>query len=98
MIKVSIDGTEKIDNEIDERWINQQVNRRKDEGIALCVRVSIFENGIDLILSSNSCKSGSANNTEFTIRQNRIIDLWKRNHLNTDVFSGDHVQKSSQFR
>lgn len=91
MIKVSIDGTEKIDQEIDERWINQQINKRNVEGITPCVRVSIFENGVDLVLSSKSCKGTSSGEANFTIRQKRIIDLWTKNHLDKDEFSGGNL-------
>ena len=91
MIKVSIDGTEKIDQEIDERWINQQINNRKDEGRVPCVIVEIQENGIDMKLSTPNCSHSSGGSREPTINESRILSLWEKNHLISDNFAGGNL-------
>jgi len=91
MIKVSIDGTEKIDNEIDERWIAQQINKRKDEGKTPCVIVEIRENGIDMILSTPNCSHSAGGSRKPTINEERILNLWEKNHLKSDSFAGGNL-------
>lgn len=48
MIKIKI-GQEKVElSQVDEYWINQQINRRRADGNNLCVRVIIKENDLNV--------------------------------------------------
>lgn len=45
---------------IDESWINQQINRRREDGLSVCVRVSIKESPLNMALSSTGCPRDQA--------------------------------------
>ncbi len=52
MIRVRIGETEKDLQNVDESWINQQINRRRADGISVCVRVIIKDRDLDMALST----------------------------------------------
>jgi len=52
MITVRIGETEKELGQVDESWINQQINRRRADGITVCVRVFIKKHDVDMVLST----------------------------------------------
>jgi hypothetical protein len=41
MINVKINGAERALNDVDPNWVNEQINRRRQDGAAICVRVTI---------------------------------------------------------
>lgn len=76
--------------DVDESWINQHVNRRKDDDRAVCVRVRIQQNGIRMRLSTPAC--GEAGGRRPPTRQERaILDLWDKCELKDGSFSGGNV-------
>lgn len=44
--------------DVNESWVNQQINRRRQAGEPVCVRVTIKTDSIDFMLSSNGCSAG----------------------------------------
>ena len=91
MIKIRIGEAEREFEDVEEGWINQQVNRRQADGLEVCVEVFIEKKDIDLILSTPACgprygSSRSPNSTE-----TRIIDLWNERGLNQKDFTGGNL-------
>lgn len=89
MIKIRIANEERQIETADVQWINQQVNRRREEGHPVCVRVIIHEGGLDMILASSNCGSSAGgagrppNNQE-----KKVFDLWDQRGLNRADFAG----------
>lgn len=58
MIRIRIGEEERDYASADEHWINQQINRRRADGQAVCVRVTVREAGLDMVLSTPTCATG----------------------------------------
>lgn len=67
--------------EVDQRWITQQIIRRKHDGIdQICVKVSIDEPGINLNLTSKACGGGGGGRSP-NPNETELIELWKKRRL-----------------
>ena len=89
MITVKIGPEERSYNSADESWINQQLNMRRDEGQSVCVRVTIQENGADIMFSTRNCpSSGGVPKQNWRLREQQASDLWKKCHMNDVNFTG----------
>lgn len=89
MITVYInDKTKQFDDPGFDRWVAEAIERRREDGAPLCVRVRLVLDNVDLTLSSYGCPaafgSRSANSKE-----TKIIDLWTaRGMQNADFTAG----------
>ena len=54
-ILVKIGSVEKDITEADPNWINEQIDRRRADGAAICVQVTIIRDSVDLRLSTSDC-------------------------------------------
>lgn len=89
MIKIRIGQTEKQFEEIkdiDEKWISQQINFRRSDGILVCVRVFINRGDVDIMLSTPSCEPSSGVSRPPSERENYIFDLWESHGLKDKKF------------
>ena len=93
MITLRIDNREEVLSEINPQWINQQINRRREDGLIPSVIIRIKEPGIDIILATpGSANSYSTSSRRPNEKEQRILDLWSRLNLNrTDFSSGNLV-------
>lgn len=91
MIKIKIGETEREFEDIEEGWINQQINRRKADGLEVCVKVYIEKRNIDLILSTPACGSRYGSSRSPNSTEARILDLWKERGLNQEDFTGGNL-------
>ena len=89
-IRVEIAGETRSASEADAQWINQQINRRRRDGLAVCVRVTIEDSAIHLTLSTRGCPVGDATRRA-NVEERPIIDLWRKHHLDQDDFTGGDV-------
>lgn len=55
MIKVKINGSERALNDANPNWINQQINRRRNDGAVICVRVTVNCPPLNMALATNGC-------------------------------------------
>ena len=90
MIRVTVDNrtTELTDGW--ESWINQQVNRRKDDGLHPCIKVDIDAYPVRMILVTPGCPQGRGGRPP-TEREKHIFDLWGKMGLNKQEFDGGNV-------
>ncbi len=61
LIKILIGNNERQFDDIynvDESWINQQINKRKEDKEKVCVRVYIKNEFIDILLTTPACEGG----------------------------------------
>jgi len=76
--------------DIDESWINQQVNGRRAEGQQVCVRVRVDAPGVALTLASAGC-GGGGGGRPLAADQQRVVDLWVERGLGSAEFTGGHA-------
>lgn len=90
MIKIRIADVEKELASADEQWINQQINRRRADGQVVCVRVTIHEDGLNMVLATPTCGAGGGGRPP-SPEERRVFDLWKKRGLDDENFSGGNV-------
>jgi len=94
MIRVKIESQEhKYDsiNDINERWITQQVNRRQSDDQDVCVKVHIEQDSIKIVLNTPTCSSSGGGGRRPRPQEQAIFNLWKDRGLNQTNFSGGNV-------
>ena len=94
MIRISIGTSERQISSIsylDESWINQQINRRKDDGQEICVQVVIEHNSVNMHLSTPACAKSRRGGRSPNQKESIIFDLWKKCGLKQSNFSGGNV-------
>ena len=92
MIKIRIANEERQIETADVQWVSQQVNRRREEGQPVCVRVIIHEGGLDMILASSNCGNSAGSGGRLPNNQEKkIFDLWDRQGLNRVDFAGGNL-------
>jgi hypothetical protein len=90
-IQVKIGGTEKRLHDIDDCWVNQQINRRQAEGQLVCVQVSIECDRANMRLSTPTCGGGYGGGRMPNALEKKIFDNWERFNLNTNDFNANDV-------
>jgi hypothetical protein len=91
MIKIRIGEVERDLGSADESWINQQINRRRADGQSVCVRVSVKEGDLDMILSTPTCGSSGGGGRPPRPSERTIFNLWNQRKLNESDFSGGNL-------
>jgi hypothetical protein len=76
--------------DIDESWVNEQINRRRRDGQAICVRVLLHEDPINISLSSGCPASGGSSRRPNSDEQ-KIFDLWDKVGMNKADFRGGNL-------
>lgn len=91
MFKLHIGEVERVPNDLDENWINQQINRQREDKEVVCVKVFIKQDDIDLILFSKSCGGAGGGLKSLTRKEEEVIDLWKKRGMNDKDFTGGNL-------
>jgi hypothetical protein len=91
MITVKIAEEERQFDTIDEQWLNQQINRRRADGETVCVRVTIREGDIDMLLSTPTCGASVGGSRPARPHEKQVLDLWDRLNLNVASFTGGNL-------
>ncbi len=88
VVTVKIGGEERRIDEVDPHWINQQINARRNAGESVCVRVTIADGEVDLLLSTPNCETGAGGSRQARPRELEVLDLWKQRGLTEEDFTG----------
>lgn len=91
MIKIRIGEAEKDLGSADESWINQQINRRRADGLSVCVRVIVKEGDLDMILSTPTCGSSGSGGRTPRPCEKTVFNLWNQRGLNKSDFTGGNL-------
>ena len=93
MIKIQIGNSGERDlDEAGELWITQQINRRRQEGLSACVRVTIHIDDVNMALATPSCAGVGGGGRYPNTREQRIFDLWAERGLSgTDFAPGNLI-------
>ncbi|MFP3984340.1 MAG: hypothetical protein ACLFV2_11715 [Desulfurivibrionaceae bacterium] len=86
-IRIQIGTSERDISDIESNWVNEQINRRKKDGVPICVRISIKQEDINISLATNDCPKGGGGGRPPNKREKEIFDLWDKLHLNQESFS-----------
>lgn len=90
-IRIKIGGDERTLEEADESWVNQQINRRRDDRQVVCVQVTIQVPGLDMLLTTPTCGSRGGAGRPPNEHERRVFELWQKHHLDQPNFSGGDV-------
>ncbi|MDD2468215.1 MAG: hypothetical protein PHI97_29905 [Desulfobulbus sp.] len=91
MIRVIIGDSERELSNISEHWINEQINRRRRDGLSICVRVIINEDQLNLSLTTSGCPHTATRGRTPNKYESEVFDLWNKRGLNTENFSGGNL-------
>lgn len=91
-IHVIIGSSEREINDIEPNWINEQINRRKNDGVPVCVKVYIKNESVNISLVTTDCPCGRNSGGRLPNHQEReIFELWNKLHLNDENFSSGNL-------
>lgn len=91
MITIKIGESEERNyKDLGSDWINQQINQRRKDGIAVCVRVQIKAGHISMILTTPACQRCPGGRPPED-DEKRIFALWDKMHLNSEDFTGGNL-------
>lgn len=90
MIRVRIGGIEKDERDVKERWINEQLSRRREDNGSVCVQVTIDKPPLHMGLSTPGCPVGGGGRPPSSQEQ-RIFELWDKHKLNSSDFTGGNL-------
>ena len=76
---------------IDESWINQQINGRRTENQPVCVQISIKESPLNMALSSSGCSSRGGGTRPPNQQEQQIFDLWEKVGMSKSEFHGGNL-------
>ena len=92
MIKIKIADDDRPGNPLDEEWVHQQINRRRDAGESVCVRVTLEQNELNIMLSTKTCAAtGHPPITNPSPLEKKIYEFWKGRKLNAVDFTSSNV-------
>ncbi|MBW1741562.1 MAG: hypothetical protein JRJ42_10595 [Deltaproteobacteria bacterium] len=91
MVTIRIGISERDLRSARESWINQQINRRREDGQSVCVQVIIREGSINMMLSTPSCPGSGGGDWRPNAQEREIINLWKKLGLDKDDFHGGNL-------
>ncbi len=90
-IRVKIGPIEKDIADVDPTWINEQINGRRDDGVGVCVQVTIDMESAHLHLATSDCPHFGGSNRLLSTQENEILSRWNKLHLNEKNFSGGNL-------
>lgn len=91
MIKIRIDNREENLEKISAQWINQQINRRRTDGLNPCVQIKIDEPGMKMSPSTPTCAKIPGGGRPPNDTERYVFDLWEKLGLNKDNFSSGNI-------
>lgn len=74
-VRIIIGSSECDLNNIEPNWINEQINRRRNDGVPLCARVIIETDDINIFLATPGCPRSSGLSRRLTRAENEVISL-----------------------
>lgn len=92
MSKVRIGDSERIISEATSQWINEQINRRRSDGLPVCVQVIFDQKPLEFALSTPTCALvGGGGGRPLNQKELEVLSLWEKLHLNTPEFTGGNL-------
>jgi len=90
-IQVRIGSYEREITDASPAWINEQIDNRRNEGVAVCVQVIIDQGEVKLALATTECMNTPGGSRPLNPKENEIVALWEKLHLNEKTFTGGNL-------
>lgn len=90
MITIKIGESERPLADAEPSWVNQQINRRREDGVSVCVRVTIRTQTLNIVLATPGCAGGGGGRPP-TRDEQAILDLWQERGLSRPEFTGGNL-------
>lgn len=87
MKRIRIGGAESDLDTVDLSWIRNHVDDLRRQGKPICVEISLHAGSVNMVLSTPGCGPFEAADRKANRQEEKILALWKKNHLNTNDFS-----------
>lgn len=91
MVRIRIGNDERELASADEHWIIEQINRRRAYGQAVCVRVTVHQDDLYMVLLTPNCGDSGGNGRPPRAREKEVFDLWNQRGLNDANFTGGNL-------
>jgi hypothetical protein len=99
MITVSIAGECRQLEDASESWITQKIERRRRDGMTVCVQVAIQLSGLMMTLSTPGCGAAGGGGRLPNDNEREVFALWDKLGLNRSDFApGNLIAFLKQFR
>ena len=87
MIRVKIGDDERSLDDASAGWITQQIERRRRDGIAVCVVIRIKTTDLDMRLATPECSRNGGGGRLPNANERVILELWRKHGLNEAGFA-----------
>lgn len=77
MIEVDLNGTRYNASDMNPGWLNEQIRRREDNGVSVCLRVCINRDDVSLSLSWGDCGKASGGRKPSSEEQG-VLAIWNK--------------------
>lgn len=93
MSKIRIGDSERTIREATPQWVNEQISRRRAEGVSVCVQVIFDEKPLEFALSTPACdrSGGGGGGRPLNQEELQVVALWEKLRLNTPDFTGGNL-------
>lgn len=91
MIRIKIGDAERELDSADESWVNQQINKRRADGLTVCVKVVIKEGDVNMILATPTCADSGCSGRPPRPHEKMIFELWTQRGLDDGSFTGGNL-------
>ncbi len=98
MVTIRIGEAQRDFTNLEESWVNKEVNGRKNDGQKVCEQVIINEGSLSLHLISKDYTQGRGGSGSLSNDQERIWNLWKQNNLHGDFSGGNLIAFLKQLK
>jgi hypothetical protein len=88
-INISINGQPR--DGIDEPWITRTINGLRHEGNAVCVRVKVQTDDVDIVVTAGLCDGGTGGGRRPRPREEGLLKQWAECDLNHADFELGHL-------
>lgn len=87
MKRIKIGDAERDLDSVDHSWIQQHLEDLRRQGKKVCVEITLHAGSVSMILSTPGCGPFEAADRQANRQEEKILALWRKNHLDTDRFT-----------
>lgn len=91
MVTIKIGESERALTDAEPSWINQQINRRREEGVSVCVRVTIKTQELNILLATASCAGSGGGGRAPNRDEHAVLELWQKRGMHQPDFNGGNL-------
>lgn len=89
--RIYIGSSERDLGDVEPGWVNEQIKRRKSDGLPVCVKIVINTCSANLVLSTADCPKNAVGGRSPNAFEKKLWDWWDQLHLNEDDFQAGNL-------